>query len=127
MSTPAWVRNLGLQVWNKRRESGDSLRVLSETLNISPSTLSRIERGIVEPDTGTLFRVCTWLGVSANSIQNTVETISPEFGQELSTPDVIEVHLRADRHLPVPAARAIAAMVRAAYGELASRPKVGNE
>ncbi|HYW11787.1 MAG TPA: hypothetical protein VE871_07505 [Longimicrobium sp.] len=41
--------------------------------------------------------------------------------QSMTTPDAIEVHLRADRNLPPAAANLIAAMVRAAYQELSQR------
>lgn len=121
MSAPAWVRNLGLKVWQRRRETDESLRAVAAALGLSPSTLSRIERGLVEPDTSTLFVICKWLDVSVNEIKSTIEPEPNLPLSDLSTPDIIEVHLRADRDLPAKAAQAIAAMVRAAYQEFAEK------
>jgi transcriptional regulator with XRE-family HTH domain len=121
MAAPAWVRKLGLLIWQRRRETGESLRTIAPKLDVSPSTLSRIERGTVEPDTQTLFRICAWLDVSVESVRGTLETATGLETQSLSTPDAIEVHLRADRDLPPAAAQVIAAMVRAAYQELSQR------
>lgn len=121
MAAPAWVRKLGLSIWQRRRETGESLRTIAPKLNVSPSTLSRIERGTVEPDTQTLFRICAWLGVSVESVRGTTEAEPSIDLQSMSTPDAIEVHLRADRNLPPAAAQVIAAMVRAAYQELSQR------
>jgi transcriptional regulator with XRE-family HTH domain len=121
MPAPAWVRKLGLLIWQRRRESGESLRDIGPKLRVSPSTLSRIERGTVEPDTETLFRICEWLGVSVESIRGAAEVPMSGETQSMSTPDAIEVHLRADRDLPPAAANLIAAMVRAAYQELSQR------
>lgn len=121
MAAPAWVRKLGLMIWQRRRETGESLRAIAPQLGVSASTLSRIERGTVEPDTDTLFQICAWLGVSVESMRGTTDDLVSVEGQSISTPDAIEVHLRADRNLPPSAAQVIAAMVRAAYQELAQQ------
>jgi len=42
-------KSLGTRVREKRLEDGYGLRQLATILGISPSYLSRIERGIVEP------------------------------------------------------------------------------
>ncbi len=44
-----------------RRRGNMGVRAAAREIGISPTTLSRIEKGHV-PDVGTLEKVCTWLG-----------------------------------------------------------------
>lgn len=44
-----------------RRRGNMGIRAAAREIGISPSTLSRIEKGHV-PDVGTLEKVCRWLG-----------------------------------------------------------------
>lgn len=44
-----------------RRRGNMGVRAAAKEIGISPSTLSRIEKGHV-PDVGTLEKVCEWLG-----------------------------------------------------------------
>lgn len=44
-----------------RRRGNMGLRAAARDIGISPSTLSRVEKGHV-PDVGTLEKVCDWLG-----------------------------------------------------------------
>jgi transcriptional regulator with XRE-family HTH domain len=90
----------------KKGERG--LRSIAREIgNISPSTLSRIERGDL-PDLDTFVRLCRWLGVSTEEFLGIKE-------QTQSTPEIIEAHLRADRTLDPKTATALARIVYAAY------------
>ncbi|MCA8880352.1 MAG: helix-turn-helix transcriptional regulator [Rhodobacteraceae bacterium] len=44
-----------------RRRGNMGVRAAAREIGISPSTLSRIEKGHV-PDVGTLEKICSWLG-----------------------------------------------------------------
>lgn len=52
------IRELGALLNRKRGNQG--VRAAAKEIGISPSTLSRIEKGHV-PDIGTLEKVCAWL------------------------------------------------------------------
>lgn len=52
------VSDLGALLSRKRGNQG--IRAAAKEIGISPSTLSRIEKGHV-PDVGTLEKVCAWL------------------------------------------------------------------
>ncbi len=103
-------QQLAIMVRTKRGEAG-LRQVAQEIGDISPSTLSRVENGKL-PDMDTYLRLCDWLEVDpAHFFKNTSEADNPQ----LDTPDLIEVHLRADRELDQETATALATMVKAAY------------
>ena len=60
-----------------RQEKGYSLRALSEIINISPSTLSRIERGEAQVGWNELMNFCNVLGIDKNLM--TQVTINERF------------------------------------------------
>jgi transcriptional regulator with XRE-family HTH domain len=115
------VEKLAALVKAKRGNKG--LRELAKEIGgISPSTLSRIEQGKM-PDLDTFIRLCNWLEVSPNQFfegepnseapqdKSRVPPVAPG----MSTPQIIEVHLRADKELDPETAEALANMVKAAY------------
>ncbi|HEX8185146.1 MAG TPA: helix-turn-helix transcriptional regulator, partial [Blastocatellia bacterium] len=57
------IVELGEYVKRKRQEEKLSLRQVATNINVSASTLSRIENGIGVPDSATLARLATWLGI----------------------------------------------------------------
>jgi len=59
--------NVGRQVRALRRQSGLSLRALAELCELSPNTISLIERGVSSPSVSTLHRLATALGVPITS------------------------------------------------------------
>lgn len=106
----------------KRRETKESLRDIAQKSGISASTLSRLERGTMTsiPDTETLTKMATWLEVSLDFLlqENVdVERQSPQ----LSTPDLIEVHLRADKDLSPETAMALSETFRLLYNQFAKK------
>ncbi len=120
MSTQAVLAHISALIKAKRREKNFSLREASRACGVSPSTLSRIERGMAPalPDAETLDRLAKWLGVSVGFlIQNPDPTKEEEESNlpELSTPEVIEVHLRADKNLSPETAAALAELFKLAY------------
>ena len=92
----------------------------TEIGGVSASTLSRIEQGKM-PDLDTFIRICEWLEVSPDKFFNTdapVEDHRLPVSPNMSTMEVIEAHLRADRELDPETAEALANMVKAAYNAI---------
>lgn len=121
MTTKLAMERLAVQVKAKRGKRG--LREIAEEIgDVSASTLSRIEQGKM-PDLDTFMRLCEWLQVSprdffdSNSVEGMDSTTATGavLSPTLSTPEIIEVHLRADRELDPETATALANMVRVTY------------
>jgi transcriptional regulator with XRE-family HTH domain len=55
---------LGLKLRKEREAHGISVRSFARTLGVSPSLVSQIERGLVMPSVGTLYGMCSELGVT---------------------------------------------------------------
>jgi transcriptional regulator with XRE-family HTH domain len=133
------IVELGEYVKRKRQEDKLSLRQVATNINVSASTLSRIENGIGTPDSATLARLAAWLGIPLErlmrgSLMESVEGDSSEsFSEPViyfpteSTPNIVEAHLRADRNLKPDTAKALAELFRVAYFQFASRPTDRNE
>ena len=90
-----------------RRRGNMGVRAAAREIGISPSTLSRIEKGHV-PDVGTLERVCDWIGeepskftgigdlqiafknrkavppTTAQSLANLIEAASKQFDEKVT-------------------------------------------
>jgi transcriptional regulator with XRE-family HTH domain len=108
----------------KRREGGLGVRAAAAASGVSAATLSRLERGITPnlPDAGTLTRLANWLGVTLNELLATGGKPSGEKRPETTTPEVVEVHLRADKNLSPETAEALAKMFKVLYDN-ATTPK----
>jgi len=90
------------------------LRTVSEKTGVSVATLSRIERKEAKGiESGTLLAITEWMGVP---VEELIER--PMVHDTRNTPDVVELHLRADRNLDKQTATALAKMFRAAYEAL---------
>ncbi len=106
----------------KRRETKVGLREAARASNISPSTLSRLERGLSSslPDTDTLANLAAWLGVSTSVLMGDEHKITSEKEPELKTPEQVEVYLRADRNLKPETAAALSKSFAILYEQFAS-------
>jgi len=95
----------------KSRRGEMGLREAAQQIgDVSASTLSRIENGKL-PDMDVFLRLCDWIGLPPDTfLKQDDDTIT-----SVSTPEIIEAHLRADRELDEETAEAIARMVRSAY------------
>ncbi len=87
-------------------------------------TFSRLGSGSSEtlPDVATLTKLSTWLGVSVGDLLNVSdEPTSNE--PESTTPEIVEVHLRADKNLSPEMAQSLAKMFTDIYNTVAkNRP-----
>ena len=94
----------------KRGKRG--LRVVAvEIGDVTASTLSRIENGKV-PDLNTFIRICRWLGLSPDYFMAAGPDVPPEANR--GAPEIVSLHLRADRVLDTKTARALVNMVQLA-------------
>jgi transcriptional regulator with XRE-family HTH domain len=99
-----------------------TLLEVSDQTKVSVPTLSRIERGdAMEIESKTLIVLARWMKVSLDLFIGGTRSLSK--GQ--STPDAVELHLRADKNLNPQTAATLAKMFRAAYDELARKMTKG--
>ena len=128
------IVELGEYVKRKRQEEKLSFREVAININVSASTLSRIENGIGTPDSATLARLASWLGIPLErlmkgSLLNGIEegargavyTEPVIYYPTESTPNIVEAHLRADRNLKPEMAKALAELFRVAYSQFSNK------
>jgi transcriptional regulator with XRE-family HTH domain len=115
------VARLGGLIKAKRRESGQSLRYAAKESGVSPSTLSRLERFVPSslPDADTLTKLASWLNMSVEFMLYGEEPEDGGASPEMSMPEFIEVHLRADKNLSSETADALSKMFKLLYNQLA--------
>ncbi len=84
----------------KRREAELGLREAAKH-RVSPSTLSRLERfsATALPDAETLTKLSAWLGMSVEFMMYGQEPVVTTEDIIRSTPEMVEVYLRADKNL----------------------------
>jgi transcriptional regulator with XRE-family HTH domain len=106
--------DLGRHLRAKRRAERQSLRDVAAQLGhrLTPSSLSRLEHGAI-PEASNVPLLAEWLGLPLSQIGWPGE--SEQSGQELETPQLVEVHLRADRRLAPDTADALARMFALLY------------
>ena len=119
MDSSAVLTNLPTLIKAKRRETKLGLRAAAQESGVSPSTLSRLERGISTtlPDTDTLTKLALWLNISLDKILIEDKPKSNSKTPKLTTPEVVEVQLRADKNLSPDTARALAEMFNLLYNQ----------
>lgn len=114
------ILELAEYVKKKREDEDLSIRQVSEITQISPSTLSRIENGVCTPDSDTLAKLTSWLGIPVDNLMrgeliSQIPITKAEASFYKSTPDAVEAHLRADPNLNAETAKALAELFRVAY------------
>lgn len=112
------VSELGKHLKQKRLAEHMSLRAVARETDVSASTLSRIENGSGVPDADTLARLARWLNLPLERIVPTrpEESLGADGNYpRVSTPDAVEVHLRADPNLTPETAQALSELFRVAY------------
>lgn len=128
------VEELGEYVKRKRQEEKLSLRQVAININVSASTLSRIENGIGTPDSATLARLASWLGIPLERLMRGSllgepgeMALSRSYVEPViyypteSMPSIVEAHLRADRNLKPEMAKALAELFRVAYTQFSGK------
>jgi transcriptional regulator with XRE-family HTH domain len=99
-----------------RNERDLTLREVFEETGIPIPTLSRIERGAAKSlDSMTLLALTEWLGVSMEELKGTPQPIKKQGKEIQEIPDIVELHLRADKNLNKDTASALSDLFRTAY------------
>ena len=116
---------LGSAIRRRREQHGLSLRDVADETGVSASTLSRIENGTGKPDADNIARLAAWLDMPIERVMHhgTRTTSDPKpvvYYPHESTPEIVEAHLRADRHLTPQTARALSELFRVAYAQFSN-------
>ena len=115
------LARLGAIIKSKRLDDELGLRDAAKESGLSPSTLSRLERGIgSSPDADTIAKLSKWLNIAVGKLifENEPEYDKPH---DLTTPEFVEVHLRADKNLSAETANSLAQMFRILYDQLSGQ------
>ena len=120
MPEPIDVERLGQRLRRARRDQGVTLEEVFKATGVSVATLSRVERGgSKDIDAGTLVSVCKWMRVRPEEFRPGAEAPKPPSRRApASTPEAVELYLRADKNLDGRTAVLLAEMFRAAYEKL---------
>lgn len=115
------LEELGELIRAKRHKERLTLEQAAQQIGVSAATLSRLERQgdrsqasdnistsriPKTPDMRTVAGITRWLGVTSEELMS--ETLPP-------VPDVVEMHLRADRNIDPVTAEKLGKMFRLAY------------
>lgn len=113
------VRELGGMLRARRHARRLTLRQVQDELNnsLTASSLSRLENGAV-PDARNVAVLATWLGLPVSQIAWPGEAEGTE--PPMDIPDVVEVHLRANKKLDPAAAEYLAWTFRRLYEDAVS-------
>ncbi len=123
MAEPVDVAVLGERLKRARTARAATLKEVAEQTAISIATLSRIERSDAKSvDSPTLLALAKWIGATAPEFLERPE-VQTALAPKQTTPDVVELHLRADKRLDKRTAMALAKMFRAAYDSLADQQR----
>jgi transcriptional regulator with XRE-family HTH domain len=111
---------LGDAVRRRREQQGMSLRDVADVTGVSASTLSRIENGTGKPDADNIARLAGWLDMPIERVMHhghrgAAEPKPVVYYPHESTPEIVEAHLRADKHLTPETAKALSELFRVAY------------
>jgi transcriptional regulator with XRE-family HTH domain len=117
-------KGLGERLLELRKDRRKTLKDVAKETGISVATLSRIERGEgknVKSDT--LVTLAEWMGTRVETLR-TQPLPTVNRGRPLTnTPDIIELHLRADKRLDQKTAGALAKLFRTVYNQLTNSMK----
>ena len=110
------VEWIGNRLQRLRKQRGLTLREVFAETKIPIPTLSRIERGAAKSlDSATLLALSEWMGISTADIRGTPSLIRKHGKEIQATPDIVEIHLRADKNLSKETASSLATLFRTAY------------
>jgi len=124
MATNRVQDRISLLIKAKRRETGLGVRDAAKAASISAATFSRLERGLAAtlPDVTTLEKLARWLGVTLGHLLGEEASAQATTPPKVSTTELVEVHLRADKNLTPETAKALSAMFNALYHQAARKP-----
>src|SRR5436309_13022445 len=91
-----------------RKQGNLSLRQVANAIDVSASTLSRVERG-AQPDLETVNKLIDWLELDRNAVFHSAPMEAKDTAMQ------VEVLLRADKNLDPRTAKALASIFKTAY------------
>lgn len=112
--------SLARRVRDRRLSTNKGIREAAADADISPATLSRIERGDYVPGRENLLKIASWLGITLDDLTAGGQA-AKHHGEPESTPEAVAIHLRADRKLSSSDAAVLEQVFRTAYNALAKR------
>lgn len=115
---------LGKAIKRRREELNLSLRDVGDIINVSASTLSRIESGKGRPDADNIARITQWLDMPVDRIMHkqTDKTVEPVvYYPHEAMPEIVSAHLRADKNLTADTAEALSELFRVAYTQFSGK------
>ena len=118
---------LGDAVRRRREQQNLSLRDVADETGVSASTLSRIENGTGKPDADNIARLAAWLDMPIERVLHHGHRSASDpkpvvYYPHESTPEIVEAHLRADKHLTPQTAKALSELFRVAYKQFSQSP-----
>ena len=121
------TEELGTAVRRRREQQNLSLRDVADQTGVSASTLSRIENGTGKPDADNIARLASWLDMPIERVMHHGNRGASDpkpvvYYPHESTPEIVEAHLRADKHLTPETARALSELFRVAYKQFSQPP-----
>lgn len=113
------VRWIGERLQRLRKQRELTLQDVFDQTGIPVATLSRIERGAAKVlKSATLIALSSWMGISIEELTGKPSPVASKGKVVHKTPDIVELHLRADKDLPKEAALALAKLFRSTYEHL---------
>lgn len=115
---------LGERLHKVRKDRNLTLKDVEKKTDISIATLSRIERGDYKNlKSDTLVVLTNWIGTSVETLQKEPRPVMRSGKPVTNTPDIVELHLRADKRLKKKTAIALANLFRSVYEQVAEQMK----
>src|SRR5262245_43490199 len=111
---------LARRVRAKREAEKLSLRDAAGVLGMSAATLSRVESGSHLPERDRLFRLVEWAGLPLDRARRAARNRQVH-GDNASTVEAVELHLRADKDLDPEDAETLVQLVKTAYDRMSQR------
>lgn len=115
---------LGKAIKRRREELDLSLRDVADIIEVSASTLSRIENGTGRPDADNIARISQWLDMPVDRVMNkqSADAVEPViYYPHEATPEIVSAHLRADKNLSPETAEALSELFRVAYKQFSDK------
>ncbi len=117
------VRLLGQHLHRIRKERKKRLTQVWDESGVSVASLSRIERGGSHGvDAKTLLALCEWMQISVEMFKQNPRVEGFSSKKAATTPDTVELHLRADKKLDRKTAEALSTLFRTAYEQMSKKP-----
>jgi transcriptional regulator with XRE-family HTH domain len=109
----------------KRERDNLTLKDVADRTGLKIPTISRVERGAAQDlESGTFLTLANWLDLEPKDLLEGEPLPLPPVAKSKvthTTPDVVELYLRADKDLDKTTATALSTMFRTAYEMMSKR------